>query len=205
VAAPHRAERVPESMPVKGSYLVIAGGGAILLWSGLKGKAWSQVLRSVIAGQKPEATLTAYPISGTDVTGTTTGGGLPSVTGPSGPGETAFWTAVLAAIAAPPTKANIQSMTAWRTHECPWDSNPPDGAMYTHNPLNTTLNAPGAVSINSVGVKRYPNTAIGLAATVATLRGYSQITGALRTGRGLCGQSFSDFFRWSGGGYSSVC
>jgi|SRR5215831_4630450 len=57
-------------MPVKASYLMIAGGGAILLWSGFKGKNWSQVLKTMLSGKSPQTTLTAYPIQG----GTTSGG-----------------------------------------------------------------------------------------------------------------------------------
>jgi hypothetical protein len=50
-------------MPVKGTYLAIAGGGIILLWSGLAGKKWSDVLRQVIAGKNPTATTSAYVIN----------------------------------------------------------------------------------------------------------------------------------------------
>ena len=38
-------------MPVKGGYLLIAGGGALLIWSGLKGKSFSGSLRDVISGK----------------------------------------------------------------------------------------------------------------------------------------------------------
>lgn len=55
-------------MPVKGTYLAIAGAGGLLLWSGLKGKQWSDVLRQLIAGKKPGAATTAYTISGTPST-----------------------------------------------------------------------------------------------------------------------------------------
>lgn len=51
-------------MPVKAGYLIAASGGAILLWSGVKGKKWSTVLRDVISG-KPIGTATDNPITGT--------------------------------------------------------------------------------------------------------------------------------------------
>ena len=38
-------------MAVKATYLLVAGGGAILLWSGLKGHRWTTTLRSVLSGQ----------------------------------------------------------------------------------------------------------------------------------------------------------
>lgn len=53
-------------MPVKGSYLAIAGVGAIFLWSGLKGKSWSSVLRNVISGKSPTAATTSSAISQLD-------------------------------------------------------------------------------------------------------------------------------------------
>lgn len=64
-------------MPVKGGYLLAAGGGAILLWSGFRGKKWTNVLRSVISGKNPQniattAAITTAPgayASPTDLTG----------------------------------------------------------------------------------------------------------------------------------------
>lgn len=49
-------------MPVKGGYLLAAGGGAILLWSGFKGKSWSAVLRNIISGRNPENIATTQAI-----------------------------------------------------------------------------------------------------------------------------------------------
>lgn len=198
-------------MPVKASYLIAAGGGAILLWSGVKGYAWSTTFRNLITTGKPTTgtETTAYAIQTSPAaytSGGTVGTGTVTAPGPSGVGERAFWIAVLTGLAAPPTTANIQSLIHWRTRESPWNNQPPDGAQYTHNPLNTTLSMPGATEVNSAGVKRYPNAAIGVAATVRTLHGYSGIVSALRSGRGLCGTGLaSEFTTWSGGGYSGVC
>lgn len=69
-------------MPVKGGYLLIASAGGLLLWSGLTGKAWSTVVRDILAGKNPRATLTAYQIAGTPpggsgATGSGKGGGGP--------------------------------------------------------------------------------------------------------------------------------
>jgi cell wall-associated NlpC family hydrolase len=49
-------------MPVKGGYLLAAGGGVILVWSGIRGKKWTSVLRDVISGKRPQAETTAYAI-----------------------------------------------------------------------------------------------------------------------------------------------
>jgi hypothetical protein len=67
-------------MAVPGSYLAIAGAGGVLLWSGLRGKQWSDVIRQVIAGKKPETTTTAYQLtsnvnSSPSTSGITSGGG----------------------------------------------------------------------------------------------------------------------------------
>jgi cell wall-associated NlpC family hydrolase len=49
-------------VPAKGAYLAIAGGGAILLWSGLRGKSWTTVLRDLISGKKPSTAPNANAI-----------------------------------------------------------------------------------------------------------------------------------------------
>jgi NlpC/P60 family len=51
-------------MPVKGTYLAIGAGGAILVWSGLKGKSVSSVLRDVISGKSPSGAAAANTIYG---------------------------------------------------------------------------------------------------------------------------------------------
>lgn len=120
--------------------------------------------------------------------------------------ESAFWASVLATLGAPATSANINSLNAWAQHESIWPGGPGKGGMY--NPLNTTLGQPGATNFNSVGVKNYNSPAQGVTATVQTLLGgYPNIVSALKSGKGLCGNSSTagEFSKWSGGGYSSVC
>jgi hypothetical protein len=60
-------------MAIKAGYLIAAGGGIVLIWSGVKGKSWSTVLRDVVSGQKPTTAFTAYPI--TSVAGQSGGSG----------------------------------------------------------------------------------------------------------------------------------
>lgn len=68
-------------MPVKGTYLAIAGGGAVLLWSGVRGKQWSSVLRNIIGGKNPATTASTLAIIGTpasDVNNTNNVDGAPA-------------------------------------------------------------------------------------------------------------------------------
>lgn len=62
-------------MPAKGTYLLIAGGGAIILWAGIKGKSPAGVLRNVISGQQPATTQTTAQITGLNLTSPVSGGG----------------------------------------------------------------------------------------------------------------------------------
>lgn len=68
-------------MPIRGSYLAIAGVGGILLWSGIRGKKWSDVLRQIIQGKSPQEAIAGNIIGSVPQTGT--GAGIPGLT--SGP------------------------------------------------------------------------------------------------------------------------
>lgn len=133
--------------------------------------------------------------------GSGSGGTAGTATPPTNTSEAAWITALLTSLGAPQTQANINSLTSWIRHESTW----PPGAA--NNPLNTTLSMGGGTNFNSVGVKNYPTAAIGIQATIQTLLGgYPGIVAALKSGRGLCGQSFGgEFSKWSGGGYGTVC
>src|ERR1700722_1076190 len=66
-------------MPVKAGYVVIAGGGAVLIWSGLNGKKISSVIRDLLNGHAPGTAASANPISTTAVTpGSVVSGALPA-------------------------------------------------------------------------------------------------------------------------------
>lgn len=77
------------------------------------------------------------------------------------------------------TTANVTALIAWaRAEGGHWNNT----AHY--NPLNTTQSAPGATSMNSVGVKAYTSWDQGFDATVKTLQNghYTNILSALKSG-----------------------
>jgi cell wall-associated NlpC family hydrolase len=52
-------------MPVKPGYLLLAAGGGVMIWSGLKGKSVSSVFRQLAGGDAPEAAQSSnMPVSG---------------------------------------------------------------------------------------------------------------------------------------------
>lgn len=118
----------------------------------------------------------------------------------------AQWAAsILSMIGAPANGTNENSLCTWTVKEDPWNAYGPDGAEYTHNPLNV-VDAAGAVGyVNSIGVGIYPDWATGNADTVSLLDGFPDIIGRLKAGLGLCGWYSASFSAWSGGGYSEVC
>lgn len=77
-------------MPVRSGYLLLAGGGAILVWSGLKGKSWSTVLQDLIRGNKPSEATQANPIQAGNIlenaaTLSQSAGTTPGQQAPNGP------------------------------------------------------------------------------------------------------------------------
>ena len=84
---------------------------------------------------------------------------------------------VLRGIGAPVTPQNLQFLNQWHQREGGGDKN-----NANFNPLNTTQNAPGAGSINSVNVRSYISAGQGIKATVQTLLNghYGDIVSGLR-------------------------
>lgn len=74
-------------------------------------------------------------------------------------------TQILRGIGAPVNNKTVGAMVGWFNAE---GGNWNNSASF--NPLNTTLTTPGARSVNSVGVKAYPDWSTGISATVQTLR-----------------------------------
>ena len=192
---------------LSGIGVIAIGGGGLLLFSAIKGKQFSSALRDVLAGKNPSNANPANPIaSNYNPNGPLANTYNGTVQVAPGATETSFIKALLLKIGAPTTSANINSIAAWIQHEGPWGTQGGNG----NNPLNTSLTtAPGYQGKWSAApvVSVYGSLNDGLDAIVATLQGggYSDIVSALKSGRGLCGQSFSGLSTWSGGGYSQVC
>ena len=210
--------------------LVILGIGGYLAWFGVKywrsqSVTWpSDPIKAVLQG-KPLPTSTPAISTAAQVAACETavvkatapsqvpprgglggqGGGGSGAGGPPPPSnasETFVIRAILARIGAPQTTQNINSMTAWIRHE---QTGWPPAARF--NPMNTTLNEPGATNFNSVGVKNYTSWAQGIEANAATiLGGYPCLVSRFRSGAGICGGGCAgDLLKWSGNGYSAVC
>jgi hypothetical protein len=104
--------------------------------------------------------------------------------------QQAWATTLLTKLGAPVTDASLGALTAWMKAEGKGWSTSLNRATY--NPLNTTLDMPGAVSFNKVGVKAYTSVDQGVEATLATLtgksadsRGYTAIIEALKNGNSV--------------------
>jgi len=183
------------------------GVGALFLYAAVKGKSVLSTTQAAIKGNSPTTgtNLPETQPSSNAIPNAESSAFTGTAPVPTNSSETAFFTAVLVGIGAPPTSANLSSMAHWAQHESIWPGGPGKGGTY--NPFNTTLGMPGATNYNSVGVKNYTSATEGVAGTVATLlgSGYSDVVSAFRSGQGLCGRSFAGLSRWSGGGYSSVC
>lgn len=78
-------------MPVKAGYLLLAAGGGVLVWSGLKGKSVSSVFRQLAGGDAPGNAKNANSITGSDTTAPFLGSSptIPGVTVAPQPGVSA--------------------------------------------------------------------------------------------------------------------
>lgn len=106
--------------------------------------------------------------------------------------------AILGALGAPVTTANVYSLAGWFLRE---------GGGGQNNPMNTTLGSEYP-AINSDGVRNFPTPEIGVAETVATLEnGYSNVVASFRAGTGLehpNAATAGELLKWSGHGYSYI-
>jgi hypothetical protein len=129
---------------------------------------------------------------------------------PTGENEKAWSEAILNALGAPLTSANIVSIGYWMQNEA---GSPPSGIVGANNPINVSQPCCGGVPIQDDGdgvtfLQSYPTAADGVEAIAQYLnRGnYTQILADLTAGAGLMDDSSlaSEISLYSGGGYSTI-
>lgn len=203
---------------INGFTLSYTAVGAILVWSGIKGASITGTFQSLLKGQAPTGSepigtpsLTgSYGSSGgsSSPAGSTPTGTAPATGGAATASETAWFTALLKALDAPVTSANLASLVGWASKEEPgWTGSDSGGS--TNNPLNHggSTNVPATSVLNvGPGIPRYATVSEGVQATVDYLENgdYGTIVMDLRAGDGITSNATSALSTWSGGGYDSV-
>ena len=136
---------------VKATYLLMAGGGAILLWSGLKGHKWTTTLRSVLSGQPvPHTQELAISTAPGAYSGSGTPAGPTPNTGPGGtPSKNQAIGKVLAARYGWSTGAQWAALVALWTRESGWDNK-------ARNPTSGAYGIPQALPPSKMGLLANP-------------------------------------------------
>ena len=129
---------------------------------------------------------------------------------PKGENQKAWSEAILTALGAPLTSANIISIGYWMQNEA---GSPPSGIVGANNPINVSQPCCGGVPIQDDGdgvtfLQSYPTVADGVEAIAQYLnRGnYTTILADLKAGVGLMNDPnlASEIQLYSGGGYSTI-
>jgi hypothetical protein len=128
---------------------------------------------------------------------------------PSGQKQLAWSEAILTALGAPLTSANIVSIGYWMQNEA---GKPPYGIVGANNPINVSQACCGGVPIQDDGdgvtfLRSYPTAADGVEAIAQYLnRGnYTAILADLKAGAGLSDPNLaSEIGLFSGGGYTTI-
>ena len=162
----------------------------------------------------PKPKHTATPTHTSQPPSTGSGGLTPRPTAqnetPRGENQKAWSEAILKALGAPLTSANIVSIGYWMQNEA---GSPPSGIVGANNPINVSQPCCGGVPIQDDGdgvtfLQSYPTVADGVEAIAQYLnRGnYTGILGDLKAGAGLMNDSSiaSEIQLYSGGGYSTI-
>lgn len=169
------------------------------------------------ASPKPTPHKTATPTATTapSTTSSQSSGGLtPQATAenqtPTGENQKAWSEAILNALGAPLTSANIVSIGYWMQNEA---GSPPSGIVGANNPINVSQPCCGGVPIQSDGdgvtfLQSYPTAADGIEAIAQYLNrpNYTQIVADLKAGEGLMDDSglASEISLFAGGHYSTI-
>ena len=155
----------------------------------------------------------ATPTATQSSTAASSGGLTPQPTAeyvtPTGENQKAWSEAILTALGAPLTSANIVSIGYWMQNEA---GKPPYGIVGANNPINVSQPCCGGVPIQDDGdgvtfLQSYPTVADGVEAIAQYLnRGnYTQILADLKAGVGLNDPNLSsEISLYSGGGYSTI-
>ena len=161
----------------------------------------------------PAATPSASASAPASTTQPSTGSFSPQATAqnqtPTGQNQLVWSEAILTALGAPLTDANITSLGYWMQNEA---GSPPSGIVGANNPINVSTPADGGVPIQDDGdgvtfLQSYPTVQDGIAATVSYLNrpDFAQILAALKQGSGLTSSSLaSEISEYSGNGYSTI-
>jgi hypothetical protein len=152
-------------MPIKAGYLLAAGGGAILLYSGIKGHRWGAVARNLISGQKipstQELAITSSPQAYAYGSGSGGGGTAPNL----GVGGSATKNKAIAHVLTVPygwsTGAQWNALDRLWTQESGWNN-------HAQNPTSTAY-----------GIAQF------LDSTWATVGGRKTSSASLQIGYGL--------------------
>ena len=127
---------------------------------------------------------------------------------PTGTNQLAWSEAILTALGAPLTDANIISMGYWMQNEA---GSPPSGIVGENNPINVSEPGYDGWNIKSEGsgyyLRSYPTVTDGVDAIAAYLStpSYTAIKAALQAGAGLSSSSLaSELSVYSGGGYTTI-
>jgi resuscitation-promoting factor RpfB len=143
-------------MPVKGGYLLIAGGGAIVLWSGIRGHKWSSVLRDIISGKQlpttPELGIVSSSASETGGTGSgVTGSAASTAVGGSKTKNLAIGATLATAYGWGPPTTNWKALVQLWDQESGWNN-------HAKNPTSGAYGIPQSLPANKMGALANPPT-----------------------------------------------
>jgi hypothetical protein len=161
-------------MAVKASYLLAAGGGAILLYSGIRGHKWSSVLRSVATGQQIPQTQelaiqtsqAAYGYGSGSATGT---GSLPS--GGGTPAKNQAIAKVLALAYGWSTGTQWDDLVKLWNRESGWDN-------HARNPSSGAYGIPQSLPASKMGTLANPPVSSASAQIVWGLKDIKDVYGS---------------------------
>ena len=174
-----------------------------------KASATASPTASAPASATPSWTPTPTASKSTAAATSTTPPNLPENVTPTGSTELAWSEAILTALGAPITDANVISMGYWMQNEA---GAPPSGLRGENNPINVSQPCCGGVPIQSDGdgvtyLQSYPTAADGVEATKEYLErpNFPTIVADLRAGVGLGGgDAASEISLFAGSHYDTI-